>query len=55
MKSVIEVSAEDKKRLMRWALKNDRVDMWNEKGIFCSAKVAAYMFRVGLEAEEKKS
>jgi len=54
MKSVIDITAEEKKALLRWAMKNNRVDMWNDIGIFCSAKAAAYMFRRGLEVEEKK-
>lgn len=53
MKTVISVSPEERKSLLLWALKNDRADMWNERGVFCSAKAVYYMFRRGLEMEEK--
>ena len=49
MKGFIDISAEEKKQLLRWALKNDRVDMWNDKGVFKSNTAVAYIFRAGLE------
>lgn len=49
MKIQIDVTPEEKRLLLRWSLKNDRVDMWNERGIFKSQVAAEYIFRLGLE------
>lgn len=49
MKTFMDITAEEKRQLLRWALKNDRVDMWNERGIFKSQVAAEYIFRLGLE------
>ena len=54
MKSFLEITADEKKRMLRWALLNDRADMWNERGAFMSQKCAAYLFRLGLETVEQK-
>lgn len=49
MKTFIDITAEEKRQLLRWALKYDRVDMWNDKGIFKSGAAVAHIFRQGLE------
>ena len=49
MKTFMDITAEEKRQLLRWALKNDRVDMWNERGVFKSQVAAEYIFRLGLE------
>ena len=54
MKSFLEISPDQKKRMIRWALLNDRADMWNDKGAFCSQRAAQDLFHVGLQSEEKK-
>ena len=49
MKIQIDVTPEEKRQLLRWALKTDHVDMWNERGVFKSQVAAEYIFRLGLE------
>ena len=49
MKIQIDVTPEEKRQLLRWALKTDHVDMWNERGVFKSHKAAEYIFLLGLE------
>ena len=49
MKAWFDITPEEKRQLLRWALKNDHVDMWNERGVFKSQVAAEYIFRLGLE------
>ena len=49
MKTFIDITAEEKRQLLRWALKTDHVDMWNERGVFKSQVAATYIFLLGLE------
>ncbi len=48
MKIQIDVTPEEKRQLLRWALKTDHVDMWNDRGVFKSNIAAAHVFRLGL-------
>lgn len=54
MKSFIDMTKEEKVRLLRWAMKKGRFDMWNDKGVFISSKAAYWIFKYGLEAAEKE-
>lgn len=49
MKTFIDITAEEKRQLLRWALKTDHVDMWNDRGVFKSNIAAAHVFRLGLD------
>ena len=49
MKAYFDITADEKRQLLRWALKYDRVDMWNDRGVFKSDVAAGYIFRLGLE------
>lgn len=49
MKIQIDVTPEEKRLLLRWALKTDHVDMWNDRGVFKSNIAAAHVFRLGLD------
>ena len=49
MKIQINVTPEEKRQLLRWALKTDHVDMWNERGVFKSQVAAEFIFLRGLE------
>ena len=48
MRAYIDITAEEKRQLLRWALKTDRADMWNDHGVFKSNLAAAHVFRLGL-------
>jgi len=49
MRAFFDITAEEKRQLLRWALKTDRVDMWNDRGVFKSNTAAAHVFRLGLD------
>ena len=53
MKTSFDITAEERRQLLRWALIKDRVDMWNDKGAFKAGEAAAYIFKLGLETAMK--